>query len=386
MRKIVVSFVIALFGQFGYGQGINIDSLMCNMPDLGDNICMSSVIADESSYPQEALKLQYTNMNRLISSHGLLNVKETVRFFLASNYNIISKDIVPGIPTRISETIQFNFIVGDFYTEKVFSSIAVQVKGVGINENKAIISAVQAIKWNNKRLDEFIDDAKNEIIEYYTKEAPNLFQKAEFLEKSGKYEEAIGHLISIPSACPQYKESMRRALVTYQNMINEQGGRLFRMAKAEWSASQDKIGAQKTVSYLDSIPSGTIYENVISLLLQEINKKIETIDRREWEFKKQQYNDSIRHLKAEERAAKMREYAANYPYSTNPYTRSSNKSSGNDKGLFGGLLDKWNEQPTWKKVLIGGGIGLAVAGAAAVSAVSSVASAILARTSFLVII
>ena len=53
-----------------------------------------------------------------------------------------------------------------------------------------------------------------------------------------------------------------------------------------------------------------------------------------------------------------------------------------EKGLFGDLVDKWNEQPTWKKVLIGGGIGLAVSAAAAVTTVSSVAGALLARTSF----
>ena len=52
------------------------------------------------------------------------------------------------------------------------------------------------------------------------------------------------------------------------------------------------------------------------------------------------------------------------------------------KNIFEKLADKWNAQPTWKKVLIGGGVGLAVAGGLAVSAVSSVASAVLSRSIF----
>ncbi len=381
MRKVIISLLFAFYGHWGYGQGINIDSLMGCLPEMGDNICLSSVVADETAYTPDALKILYSNMDRLISSHGILNLKETTRFFLATNHNVISKDIVPGIPTRISETIQFNFIIGDILTEKVFSSIAIQVKGVGLNENKALISAIQAIKWKNKEIENFIDNAKNEIVAYYTEEASNIFQKAELLAESGKYEEAIGQLISIPSACPQHKESMRKALVTYQNMINNQAIKFLRKAKSEWGISQDRRGAQNAVSYLDSIPSGTIYENEIAQLLQDINKKIDSIDKREWEFKKQQYNDSIRHLKAEERAAKMKEYIASHPYSSNTYSRSTKNMFG-EKGLFGDLVDKWNEQPTWKKVLIGGGIGLAVSAAAAVTTVSSVAGALLARTSF----
>lgn len=382
MKRILFLIVITAQSVFTLAQGLNVESLMNNLPDLGDNICLSSVITDESSYSPEALKNIYSNMDRLISSHGILNLKENVRFFLATNYNIISKDIIPGIPTRVLETIQFNFIIGDVLSEKVFSSIAIQVKGAGINENKALLSAIQAIKWNNKEFNEFVINGKNKIIEYYTQESPHLFQEAEFLSKSGKFEEALGILISIPSACPHYKESMRRAIITYQEMIDSQANRLLRKAKTEWSASPDRKGAEKAITYIDSIPNDSKYENEVNILINDMNKAISEIDKKEWDFKKQQYNDSIRHLKAEEQAAKMREYAATHPYSSVKYSRSSKTKTGNGKGLFGGLIDKWNEQPTWKKILIGGGIGLAAAAAATAATVTSVAGALLARTSF----
>ena len=122
MKRILFLIAITAQSVFTLAQGLNVESLMNNLPDLGDNICLSSVITDESNYSPEALKNIYLNMDRLISGHGILNLKENVRFFLATNHNIISKDIIPGIPTRVSETIQFNFIIGDALSEKVFSS------------------------------------------------------------------------------------------------------------------------------------------------------------------------------------------------------------------------------------------------------------------------
>ena len=89
----------------------NVESLMSQMPDMGDNIYLTAVIPDESAYPKEALSLLYNNMNKFISNHGVLSINEGIRFFLATNYNVVTKDIVPGMPVRVSETIQCNFVI-----------------------------------------------------------------------------------------------------------------------------------------------------------------------------------------------------------------------------------------------------------------------------------
>ena len=62
----------------------NVESLMAEMPDMGDNIYLTAVIPDESAYPKEALSLLYSNMNKFISNHGVLNINEGARFFLAT--------------------------------------------------------------------------------------------------------------------------------------------------------------------------------------------------------------------------------------------------------------------------------------------------------------
>ena len=365
----------------------NVESLMAEMPDMGDNIYLTPVIPDESAYPKEALSLLYSNMNKFISNHGVLSINEGARFFLATNYNVVTKDIVPGMPVRVSETIQCNFVIGDALTEKVFSTLSVQVKGVGINDNKALITAIQSIKWKSDDFEDFIKKGKAEIVKFFTAEAPNILQEAELLCKSGKYQEAIGKLISIPSACPKYRECMKKALTTYLTMSENQAISYLRKAKAEWAASPDREGAQKAIAYIDSIPTETKYESEVNSLLTTINNIIASLDKQNWDFQKQQYSDSIRHKKAEERAELMKEYEAKHPYATKSYKRSAQsgvaQNQAGGKNLFQELADKWNAQPTWKKVLIGGGVGLAVAGGLTLSAVSSAASAVLSRSIFL---
>ena len=358
----------------------SVESLMADIPDMGDNIYLTAVIPDQSAYPKEALSLLYNNMNRFISNHGVLNINEGVRFFLATNYNVVTKDIVPGMPVRVSETIQCNFVIGDAMTEKAFSTLSVQVKGAGINENKAFVSAIQSIKWKSEEFEDFIKKGKAEIVKYFTSEVPNIMQEAEMLSKTGRYNEAIGKLISIPSACPHYKACMQQALTTYLQMAESRANMFLRKAKAEWAASPDRNGAQKAIAYIDSIPTETSYESEVESLLTTINNKVASLDKQEWEFMKQQYADSIRHEKAEEQAALMREYEANHPYSAKSYKRSSQSAGGSN--IFDKLADKWNAQPTWKKVLIGGGVGLAVAGGLTLATVSSVATAVLSRSVF----
>lgn len=384
MKKVLFSIFMVMVSHCIMAQ-TNVETLMEEIPDMGDNIYLTAVIPDQSAYSKEALTLLYNNMNRFISNHGVLNMSEGVRFFLATNYNVVTKDIVPGMPVRISETIQCNFVIGDAMTEKAFSTLSVQVKGVGINENKALITAIQAIKWKSEEFDDFINKGKAEIVKFFTTEAPNIMQEAEMLSKTGKYQEAIGKLISVPSACPQYKECMQKALTTYLMMADNQASTYLRKAKAEWAASPDRNGAQKAIAYIDSIPTETKYEAEVNTLLSTINSKVSSLDKQEWEFKKQQYADSIRHEKAEEQAALMKEYEAKYPYSASSHKRSSQSGLSpqtGGKNIFEKLADKWNAQPTWKKVLIGGGVGLAAASGLAVAAVSSAASAVLSRSIF----
>ena len=381
MSRIFSSLFCLFFCRLVCAQGgLNIDSLMNDMPDVGDNLYISVVVEENENYTSEATRLLQNNLNHAVAQNGFLDTDGASPFFIAMNYNVLSKDIVPGMPVRISQEVQFNFIIGDAKEEKAFSSYACVVRGVGTNEQKAIIAAIRRIPWNDSTFKDFIKEGKQGITTYYDQRIPQIIEEANLLERQGKYEQAISKLTTIPKACRQYSACMRRALQVYQNMIDHDAYKWLAEAKKAWAASPDKAGAERVIALVDSIPSDSRYEVEVDSLLADVRNRIKEIDDQEWKLKMEK-------IKAENRAADRRmmaEASARRERGSSSIGGlfSGGSSRGNGKSFFGHIADKWRAQPTWKKVLIAGGVGLAIGGGVLTW---KAAGAILARTSFHVV-
>ena len=339
--------------------GLNIDSLMNALPDMGENIYLSVYLPDSPGYSANVGNLFTRNIQRCITNHGMINGGENSRFFVSMDYVILSKDIVPGPPARISQEVQFNFVLADAVEQKAFSSVACTARGIGINEEKAIITALQKIRWDDKGFDKFFEEGKQGIVAYYTQRGPEILIEAQQLDQERKYDEALALLTSVPSLCPQYKDCMRMALCVYQNKIDNEAATLINKARGAWAMSQDKEGAKSAIEYIEAIPVGSNHEQEVTILLDEISSRVKEINDQEWALKLEELR-----MKREAQQAKM-------------YRRTSSGGGGGG-GLFSSLRDSWNDQPTWKKVMIGAGIGL---GAAAIGT-GAIASSVLSRSSF----
>ena len=361
-----------------------IDSLMNDMPDVGENLYISVVVDEDPTISQDVISLLQNNLSRVVANNGFLDTDGASPFFLAMNYNVLSKDIVPGSPTRISQEIQFNFIIGDSKESKVFSSYSCAVRGIGINEQKSIIAAIRRIPWNDETFASFIRQGKQGITDYYDERIPQIISEVQLLEKQGKYEIAISKLTTVPKACAHYRNCMKMALSIYQNMIDHTAYEWLSKSKKAWAASPNREGAERAIALADSIPSDSKYEGELMTFLAEIKNRLKEINDQEWLLK-------METIKAENRAADRRylaHNASNVRTNKNKRLRPESSQSGYSSGssnLFGSLVSKWNSQPKWKKVLIAGGAGLAAATVGAGFLTAKVAGALLARTSFHVI-
>lgn len=384
MKRLLFSCLLAV-GMVVHAQvGINIDSLMNDMPDVGDNIYISVVVSDKDQYQPEATRLLENNLNTVIGKGGFIDSEGSSPFFIATSYNLLSKDIIPGLPSRISQEVQFNFIIGDAKENKVFASYACSVRGVGTNEQKAIISAIRRIPWSDETFTNFINEGKKCITDYYNIRIPQIVEEAKLLEKQGKYEQAISCLTTVPKACRQYNNCMRMALQVYQNMIDHRAYEWLSRAKSTWASSPNKAGADRTIALMDSIPSGSKYESEVDALISDIKSRVKEIDDQEWQLKMEK-------IKAQNRAADRQLMATKtVKKSSHPNRRSGggyahSYSSSSSGSSLSNLADRWRSQPTWKKVLIAGGIGLGAAALGGGYLTAKVAGALLARTSFHII-
>ena len=104
-----------------------------------DRIAILPYVSDQVEYlPSIA---QIVSQNGFGSSTGYTN-----RFIITPNVSVLNKYVVSGAPTKISLELEVAIFVGDGVTGVKYASTSLNVKGVGLNEAKAYMSAVKSIR------------------------------------------------------------------------------------------------------------------------------------------------------------------------------------------------------------------------------------------------
>ena len=264
--------------------------MVCCAQDNG--IAINAQIVDES-IPAEAVRNLENKLQRIIVANGFGDLGYTARFVLTAKVDITQKDVVPTTPARVSEKMDITLMVGDVVENIPYATCVIPLSGIGINENKAFISAFNALKGNDERIVQMLADARTKITDYYTNRCGEIVTRANTLAATGKYDEAIFRLVSVPNVCTEcFEQCQSQAAAIYQQRIDEQGVELLEKAKSVWAAQQDGNGATKAAQIISEIsPKAANYQQVIALR-NSISAKLQADAKRQWDFKMKQYEDS----------------------------------------------------------------------------------------------
>ena len=259
--------------------------------DIG-KICIQVSPVSSEGVPAEAATIMKQRSRQLLNNSGIVDNGIDRRFEFSTDVLVLSKDILAGAPTRLSQRLEVVFSIRDVVDQITFASTSLNVVGVGLNETKSYISAFSSIKADNPKVQNMIASAKELIIAYYKSKAETTMQDARLLAEKGDYDAAIYSLSLIPKICGDSYYACQELLITiYQEKVNAEGNRLLSLAKAAWAESPDSNGASEAVALLKEIDiCAECHENVDSLLA-EITKKIEEQKQQEWEFMLKQYED-----------------------------------------------------------------------------------------------
>jgi hypothetical protein len=107
-----------------------------------DQLYISVVQPERSDISAEAGKQLERKMTQLLTANGISSLDKNNRFVFTAKVDLTSKDIVATTPQRISEKLDLTLLVGDVVENKVFETITIPLIGIGINENKAFIAAI----------------------------------------------------------------------------------------------------------------------------------------------------------------------------------------------------------------------------------------------------
>lgn len=257
-----------------------------------DQLYISVVQPERSEISAEAGKQLERKMTQLLTANGISSQDAHNRFVITAKVDITSKDIVASTPQRISEKLDLTFLVGDVVENKVFETITLPLIGIGINENKAFIAAINQIKPQNKDLVAFLDRSKNKIIEYYAVRCSQIIKQAQKLASGNEYDEAIYQLMQIPDICDCSKESQDLMIEYTIKRNNTIAAQLYNEAKARWAASPTQEGASAVADIIAKIPANTSSQSQVNALTNAISKKLRDDEKRQWNFKMKQYNDA----------------------------------------------------------------------------------------------
>jgi hypothetical protein len=218
-----------------------------------DGIFLGTYIPNEiESVPAYAKSMLSNKLNQIITKNGIAQGGYDTRFIITPNIMVISKDIMSTAPPSIALNLEVTFYVGDGIEGTLFTSESIQVKGVGTNENKAYMAAINQIKPKNPALQDLVTRSKERIIEYFNANCNLVIKQADALAAQNKYEEALSLLSSVPEVSTCF-DKIKTKLTTYFNKAIEYDCKVkLSEASGIWAANQDINAANDAAALLAS--------------------------------------------------------------------------------------------------------------------------------------
>lgn len=285
MRKalLIQLLFVACFCSFG----------QVKMDDFG-RIILNTYIPEKLDIPAEAKSALTNKLNQITSSAGIGGSSSNPRFIITANVNVGTKDIIPGPPQMIAQNIDVTLFIGDATTNTIFSNVVLSLKGVGTNQNKALIEAFKPINAKRPDILEFVETGKNKIIEYYNSQCEITIKEAENLLALEKFDDAIFKLAQVPEICENcYYQTLDATATIYQKKIDKEGTQKLNSAKMVWAGDQTPAGAEKVAQILKTIPSRAICMSEVDKLIAEIDSKIKADEKAKWDFEMKKYTDKV---------------------------------------------------------------------------------------------
>lgn len=228
-------------------------------------------------------------LRTLVSNSNNLGAVDNAQFAITLEYDIIDKQIVDGAPRKILYSINASLNITDLNSKQIYSAINKKLKGIGNNEQKAILNAFGKISPSDIQLQNFIEQGRVKIIQYYDDNYQSIITKAQSLASIKRYDEAIFNLLMIPDCCVGYANAVDSMSEIYQLFVNQHCNENLAQARAAWIASPNKDGAISASVFLSEIyPDASCYGDALELA-DEIKKHMGE----EWKFEMKRWDDNV---------------------------------------------------------------------------------------------
>lgn len=281
MKKIFI-FSFWLLCSYGFSQ---------TQADLG-KIQLSISFAEEQQnrFDQSLLLKTEGKFTQLLSNYGIVSTDYNNGLILQPNIIINSEEIVEGGIQNINVVnMTLQLLIKQDQTNIVFSSFSKSLKGTGRSKGLAINSAINSLSANDPSLVNFINLGTEKLLKYYDANCSQIIAKATYLEKSGKFEESLALLLSVPEVATCYETAQNKSVETLRNFQKKNCSAFIKEAKMK-IAEKNFTAAFNFIGGIES-DSPCVAES--NTLIKNIENKISAEEKNEWDLRQKMHQDQV---------------------------------------------------------------------------------------------
>lgn len=243
------------------------------VPDLGD---------DFSSRNKRTLQ---TRIDQITSNYGTGGTNFNPNFVIVPDVIIDGYETVGGAPPRTLAKLDVVLQTGNAETKTKFSSLSLKASGVGENKQEAVGNAIGKIDTRSDKLKTFMEESKQEVIDYYDENCQDILSKAESSADAQNFEQAFKRLYSIPSTAGCYDKAQDKVGEVFSQYQEVKCAKLMSRARASHGAGNMDQAAR----FLSLVPTNSDCQEAAKKLANKME------DERLMKYKKEV---EIRKLKA----------------------------------------------------------------------------------------
>lgn len=241
--------------------------------------------------PQAVESVLENRLTRIVTTGGMNTGLSLGQFILTARIDVLDKSVHPGPPIQVVNDLGVTFYIVDSYTQTKFATEYIEVNGVGNNETKSLINAVQRLNTNNAKIATLLKNGKKKIMEYFDNNYKNILKDAERKASLQQYEEAIALAASIPACSKGGDMATETMLKLYTKYLDKYNQMLLSKASAIWAAGQSDVEAAEAGEILALIdPEAACYKDAVKLAT-EIKSQV----RKDIDFEmREKYHDEVK--------------------------------------------------------------------------------------------
>ncbi|WP_394747148.1 hypothetical protein [Spongiimicrobium salis] len=208
-----------------------------------------------------------TKMQKMVTNYGISGEGYIDKFVMYPKYEIYDQEILEGMQNLHILKVEFNLLIKELKTGKIYSTYTQSITGEGTTQSKAITQSISQIKTRGDKIASFLSKAKQKILNYYRTHCDQIYEEADNLIRRKNFKDAIALLYPVPreAGADCYAKIQRKLDEAYLGYENKTCEKNIADAKNAMRENNDKT-ALEILAEID--PASNCNKTAISLRLK----------------------------------------------------------------------------------------------------------------------